>query len=179
MKGISLLVLSLLGLAAYCQSSPTIVAADDNEVQLIDPYLRFQPSEDRRANGSNVAAILPMNQKFFLSPDKLSWYEANYYCGLANLKLVSLNSPSLEAELKGFLSFYGLQDKFYWTGGNRFNTQKNWVWGLNGYSFSYARWAENEPSNDTIHNNCMAAWIKRDEWFTIECDGEFDFICQK
>lgn len=73
----------------------------------------------------------------------------------------------------------GLSDNYYWTGGNRFTTQKNWVWSLNGYSFNYNRWAVNEPLNETVHNNCLAAWIKRTQWYAYDCDTEMDFICQK
>ncbi|XP_050321798.1 perlucin-like [Bactrocera neohumeralis] len=178
MKAINIFALSLLGLAAYTQSAPNAETA--NEVQIVvDPYLRLQPSDDRSANGSRITVAIPMHQKFFLSPVKLNWYEANYYCSLANLKLVSFNSPTIEAELKGFLSFYGLSNKYYWTAGNRFTTQKNWVWGLNGYNFNINHWADTEPRNATDSNNCLAAVLKRELWYTYDCNTEMDFVCQK
>ncbi|CAD7000439.1 unnamed protein product [Ceratitis capitata] len=177
MKPISIIVLALLSLAACLASSSAAAMPVEDGHPLVDPHLRLQP-EARRLN---ISVSMPLNQKFFLGPEPLTWYEANYYCGMGNMKLIQLNTPSVEAELKGFLTYYGLESKFYWTGGNRFNAQKTWVWGLYGsiYSNSYKHWALNAPSNNTDSENCLAIWGQSNLWYTLSCDVEYDFICQK
>ncbi|XP_053961587.1 macrophage mannose receptor 1-like [Anastrepha ludens] len=169
-----------MSLAGFWQSSLAAAVAGDIVSSVVtDPYLQINPSDGSRSEGAISAAAMPLNQKFYLGTEKLSWYEANYYCGLGNLRLVQLTNPSVEAELKGFLSYYGLQGKHYWTGGNRFNTQHNWNWSLNGYSISYTHWAAQQPGNYTTQKDCLKLWGKTSEWLSEDCDIAYDFICQK
>ncbi|XP_036343903.1 C-type lectin mannose-binding isoform-like [Rhagoletis pomonella] len=179
MKPISIIALSIVSLAALWQCSLAAVMAE-GVISTGDPYLQINPSAGKRSEAVvATAAAMPLNQRFYLGTEKLSWYEANYYCGLGNLKLVQLTNPSLEAELKGFLSYYGLESKHYWTGGNRFNTQHNWSWGLTSYTISYSHWASQQPSNYTTEKHCLKLWGKTNEWLSEDCDIAYDFICQK
>ena len=104
--------------------------------------------------------------------------------------LVSITSADLELELLKLTS-----NQEFWTGGNDKETQKTFVWDLDGTTFYedgtstgfnhwYVSGAANQP-NHADGQDCVKFKVKIDDgavtntgWDDISCDKTVKFICQ-
>lgn len=129
--------------------------------------------EYRKESNSNLNANV--NDNFFISKTKESYYEALQICREKSMQLVSIENKRKNRKIAKILENLGELEDF-WTSGNRI-AKYEWVW-LKGEPLEYNNWLRDnlyETHGDCINvfeNNTVLFW-KQDK-----CDYRKRFICE-
>ncbi|XP_014092473.3 C-type lectin domain family 3 member A [Bactrocera oleae] len=118
------------------------------------------------------------NTDYYVSSEKVSWFEANYYCYSKGWELVAPENVDLLTLLKGFRELYDVKDTSYWSAGNQLYGS-NWVWGLGGETITTSNWDSNEPNGNDSENCLLIGKTVQSLWSDADCAAKYKFICQK
>ncbi|CAD7000422.1 unnamed protein product [Ceratitis capitata] len=121
-----------------------------------------------------------LDKVYFLGVEKLSWYAASFYCEKSGWKLVTIESARDQANLMQFLSYYNINDRGYWSAGNRLSNDVDWRWGFESEEMNYTNWQNTDQQCQCVDTSDCVKLVERNlRWKGEDCFAELDFICQK
>jgi len=109
-----------------------------------------------------------------LFQNKLSWYDAYFYCRREGGNLVSVHSKA-ENE---FVARLDSDLWSLWLGAGRERISNTWLW-VDGSPFSFHNWRKNEPNNFDGIEDCLELWKDDYVWNDNGCSKRMKFVCKK
>ncbi|XP_073714716.1 C-type lectin domain family 6 member A isoform X1 [Misgurnus anguillicaudatus] len=123
---------------------------------------------------------------YFVSSEKMTWFEAHDLCAGSKAHLVTINSKAVQDFLVSKIK------ETSWIGLNDLETEGRWVWLNNqtleetGVQFWFIKKDGTEPDNWDGHNlsgeDCACMGYERahlNSWFDASCEYKKRFICEK
>ncbi|XP_067829861.1 macrophage mannose receptor 1-like [Heptranchias perlo] len=128
------------------------------------------PANPSESGLSQVAKL--SGREYHLIQEIKNWTDARDYCQSNYIDLISIRSPEEEKIIASLLE----PDEWYWIGlYNDEQSSDGWKW-TTGERINYTQWAPWYPKDFNI-TSPVCVYIKKDQWFNIECYFRLLFIC--
>lgn len=122
----------------------TVIIDMDNLQQEIDNFIAQKGIQEPAKTQIPADAVKYNGHSYKIFDTGLTWEDAKAYCESVDGHLVTITSGLEQAFVQDLITNRGTKG-YYWTGGIR-SSDDNFVW-ITGEEFSYANWANGEPSN--------------------------------
>ncbi|XP_050514759.1 macrophage mannose receptor 1-like [Diabrotica virgifera virgifera] len=115
---------------------------------------------------------------YYANSQPLSFLDADRFCRMINMELVSIESDAENTWLYRWLRNINIGTSF-WSGGTNMINGVDWIWFPSGRKVIYTKWQKGQPDN--INERCIQLIVTRDlgmEWNNLVCSAALPFICQ-
>ncbi|XP_072397493.1 macrophage mannose receptor 1-like isoform X2 [Diabrotica undecimpunctata] len=117
-------------------------------------------------------------KSYYVNTQPLSFLDADRFCRMINMELVSVESDAENTSLYRWLRNINMGLRF-WSGGTNLINGIDWIWFPSGKKVTFTKWGNAQPDN--INSRCIQFVVNKDlgmKWSSLGCEVVQPFICQ-